>query len=179
MGLRVKDPGASESRLVIGRIGVVTSSHPKGGRLPGGVGGRETSANRRRLGCRDVGGVVTAFAGAPAATAVLSVAGSAAVGSRLAPRPMGPTACLTRARCPMLELYAGKLARTVLRGRGGSNASLLPDREERTPEGAGWHLRGERCTLDRRPPRFSGGMCDVATSDPLCDHCHDRWAVWI
>jgi hypothetical protein len=127
MGLRVKDPGASESRLVIGRIGVVTSSHPKGGRLPGGVGGRETSANRRRLGCRDVGGVVTAFAGAPAATAVLSVAGSAAVGSRLAPRPMGPTACLTRARCPMLELYAGKLARTVLRGRGGSNASLLPD----------------------------------------------------
>src|ERR1700733_6574942 len=26
-----------------------------------------------------------------------------------------------------LELYAGKLARTVLRGQGGSNASLLPD----------------------------------------------------
>src|SRR5262245_54130522 len=27
----------------------------------------------------------------------------------------------------MLELHAGKLARAVLRGRGGSNASLLPD----------------------------------------------------
>ncbi|NTU85898.1 MAG: transposase, partial [Chloroflexales bacterium] len=26
-----------------------------------------------------------------------------------------------------LELYAGKLARTVLRGRGGGNAALLPD----------------------------------------------------
>ena len=34
-----------------------------------------------------------------------------------------------RTRGPMsrLELYAGKLARTVLRGQGGSNASLLPD----------------------------------------------------
>ena len=27
----------------------------------------------------------------------------------------------------LLEPYAGKLARTVLRGRGGSNAVLLPD----------------------------------------------------
>jgi hypothetical protein len=30
----------------------------------------------------------------------------------------------------MLELHAGKLARAVLRGRGGSNASPLPDPEE-------------------------------------------------
>ena len=29
----------------------------------------------------------------------------------------------------MLELYEGKLSRTVLRGRGGSNTSLLPGYE--------------------------------------------------
>jgi hypothetical protein len=70
MGLRVEDQGGSESRPVAGRIGVATSPHPKGGRLPWGVGGRETSANRRGLGCRFVGEVVTALAGAPAATEV-------------------------------------------------------------------------------------------------------------
>jgi hypothetical protein len=68
MGLRVKDRGESEGRSVIGRIGVAILLHPKGGRLPRGVGGREPSANRRRLGCRNVGGAVTALAGAPAAT---------------------------------------------------------------------------------------------------------------
>jgi hypothetical protein len=74
--------------------------------------------------CREV---ATTFAGAPAATDVLSVAGSAAVTPRSSPRPMGPTACLAKARCPMLELYAPKGARTVLRGREGSDPLLLPD----------------------------------------------------
>jgi hypothetical protein len=75
--------------------------HPKGRRLPPGVGGREPSANRRRLGCRDVGGVATTSAGAPAATEVLSVAGTAVVTPRSAPRPMGrPRASRRRvARC--------------------------------------------------------------------------------
>src|SRR5215468_6130284 len=62
MGLRVEDEGGSESRPVMGRIGVepkATSPHPKGGRLPSGVGGREPSANRRRPRCRTVGGGVT------------------------------------------------------------------------------------------------------------------------
>jgi hypothetical protein len=44
---RAEDSGASEGRPVVGRIGVATSPHPKGGRLPRGVGGREPSANRR------------------------------------------------------------------------------------------------------------------------------------
>jgi len=45
---------------------------------------------------------------------------------------------ISQGRCPMLELHAGKLARAVLRGRGGSNASLLPDPPEaRDGDGAG------------------------------------------
>jgi len=89
MGLRVKEEGASESRPVMGRIGVATSPSGKPGRLPSGVGGREASANRRRKRRRYVGAVATTVAGAASATEVISVAGTAAVTLRLAPRPMG------------------------------------------------------------------------------------------
>jgi hypothetical protein len=91
-GLRVEDSGESESRPVMGRIGVApqtaTSPHAKAGRLPSGVGGREPTANRRRLSCRTVGEVARNFAGATAATEVISVAGSAVGTPRLAPSPM-------------------------------------------------------------------------------------------
>jgi hypothetical protein len=46
MGLRVKEEGGSEGRLVIGRIGIATLSHPQGGRLPSGVDARDRTANR-------------------------------------------------------------------------------------------------------------------------------------
>src|SRR5262245_5886933 len=68
------------------------------------------------------------FAGAAATTEVLSGAGSVVVTPRSTPRPMGPTACLPKARCPMLEPYAVKVAGTVLRGGSGGNATPLPDR---------------------------------------------------
>jgi len=88
-GLRVQDGGASEGRPVMGRIGVATSPPAQAGRLPPGVGGREASANRRRLGCRHVGTAATAVAGAPAATEVILVAGPAVVTPRSIPRPRG------------------------------------------------------------------------------------------
>lgn len=49
MGLQVKEDGKSESRPVMGRIGVkrkATSSHAKAGRLPSGLSSRENLANR-------------------------------------------------------------------------------------------------------------------------------------
>src|SRR5215207_9297192 len=79
MGLRGKDRGASQGRPVMGRIGVVTSPYPKGGRLHRGVGGCETSANRRRGRRRNVGAVVTTVAGAASATEDISVAGTVVV----------------------------------------------------------------------------------------------------
>src|SRR5262249_25667155 len=54
----------------MGRIGVATSPHPKGGRLPSGVGGREASANWRSEQSRTVGAVVTTVAGAARTTEV-------------------------------------------------------------------------------------------------------------
>jgi len=67
MGLRVEDRGESKRRPVMGRIGVATLPHPKGSRLPRGVGGREPSANRRRGRRSYVGRVAMALAGAAAA----------------------------------------------------------------------------------------------------------------
>src|SRR5215468_1725608 len=124
----------------MGRIGVATSPHPKGGRLPRGVGGREPSANRRRGRRRSVGAAVMAVAGAAPATEIISVAGTAAVTLRLAPRPMGQPRPVrevssaggavagrtSQGRCPRLEPYEAKVSRTVLRGREGSNPLLLP-----------------------------------------------------
>jgi hypothetical protein len=93
MGLRVKDEGGSERRPVMGRTGVepvATSLPAKAGRLPSGVDGREPSANRRRGQSRSVGGIAMILAGAAPATATfISVAGTAAVTSRLTPSPMG------------------------------------------------------------------------------------------
>src|SRR5437870_1262499 len=85
MGLRVQEEGASESRPVMGRIGVATLPYPKGCRLPSGVGGHERSANRRRKRRRTVGAVARTVAGAASATDDISVAGTASVMSRLAP----------------------------------------------------------------------------------------------
>src|SRR5438132_2997394 len=89
MGLRVQDEGASEYRPVRDRIGVATSPHGKPCRLPSGVDGREPSANRRRGRRRTVGAAVRAVAGAASATEITSVAGTAVVTLRSAPRPMG------------------------------------------------------------------------------------------
>src|SRR5260370_39821265 len=90
MRLRVKDEGGSKGRSVMGRIGVATGPHPKGGRLPSGVGGREPSANRRRLGCRYVRGGATAPVGAPTPPEGDSVPGPPARNLQSAPRPKGP-----------------------------------------------------------------------------------------
>src|SRR5438874_11262174 len=92
MGLRVQEEGASEGRPVMGRIGVATSPHAKGGRLPSGVGGREPSANRRRLGCRTVGAVVTTVAGAPAASADHLGSRHCRSNAQVDPKPIGATA---------------------------------------------------------------------------------------
>jgi hypothetical protein len=89
MGLRVEEEGESECRSVMGRIGVVTSPHPKGGRLPSGVGGRERSANRHRRRRRNVGRIVMILAGAASTTADISVAGTGVVTLRLAPKTNG------------------------------------------------------------------------------------------
>jgi len=126
----------------MGRIGVATLPRPKGGRLPKGVGGREQAANRRRGQSRTVGAVATTVAGAASATEIISVAGSAVVTPRLSSKPMrqprpvegvswdggAAPGRISQGRCPMLELLASKGARAVLRGRGHSNVSLLPDR---------------------------------------------------
>jgi hypothetical protein len=112
-GRRVKERGVSQRRSVMGRIGIeptderlrgrrrrpqdadakATSSPAQAGRLPRGVGGRETSANRRSGQSRSVSAVATTVAGAARATVILSVAGSAVVTPRLAPRPMGQPRC--------------------------------------------------------------------------------------
>src|SRR5262249_43307785 len=100
-GLRGEEEGASECRPVMGRIGLATLPHPKGGRLPAGVGGRERSANRRRGRRRSVGAVVMTVAGAAPATEVMSVAGTGVVTLRWTPRPMGPPRAYPKARRPM------------------------------------------------------------------------------
>jgi hypothetical protein len=100
--------------------------HAKAGPLPSGVGGREPSANRRSKQSRTVGEVATTSAGAACTTEVNSVAGPVAITLRLTPRPMGQPRS-GRKRCLMLELYASKGARTVLRGGGAGNSTSLPD----------------------------------------------------
>src|SRR4051794_2194136 len=77
-----KGSGRKRRPACRGRRGVALSPHPKGGRLPRGVGGREPSANRRRGRCRTVGGIATVLAGAAPATEVIAVAGSAVVTPR-------------------------------------------------------------------------------------------------
>jgi hypothetical protein len=127
MGLRVKDEGGSERRPVMGRIGVEPMArllHAKAGPLPSGVGGREPSANRRSKQSRTVGEVATTSAGAACTTEVNSVAGPVAITLRLTPRPMGQPRS-GRKRCLMLELYALKGARAVLRGGGAGNSTSL------------------------------------------------------
>ena len=75
---------------------MATSLHAKAGRLPSGVDGREPSANRRRGQSRSVGGIAMILAGAAPATATfISVAGTAAVTSRLTPSPMGQPRLVT------------------------------------------------------------------------------------
>jgi hypothetical protein len=101
---------------------------------------------RHDTGFRASAGAQCPFAGATAATEIISVAGSAAVTLRLSSRPMrqprpaeevssdGGAAPdrIAQGRCPRLELHASKGARAVLRGLDGSNAAQLPD----PPEGA-------------------------------------------
>jgi hypothetical protein len=48
---------------------------------------------------------------------------------QVGPKANGATACLRRVRWPMLEPYEAKVSRTVLGGRGDSNAAPLPDQQ--------------------------------------------------
>jgi len=124
----------------VGRIGVATLPPAQACRLPSGTGGREPSANRRRGQSRHVGAAVTVVAGAAPATAGNSVAGTAVVTSRLTPRPRGqPRAA--KARCPLLEPYAGKLC-AAERGAESLTQSGETRREvsgpSGSPEGESW-----------------------------------------
>ena len=143
MGLRVKEEGASEGRPVMGRIGVATLPPAKAGRLPSGVGGREPSANRRRLGCRTVGAVVTTVAGAPAATADHLVSRHCRSNAQVDPKSKEATASRKGCRRPAeprrvvsrrdvvqcLSCMHRKGARAVLRGGGAGDSASLPDRQ--------------------------------------------------
>jgi hypothetical protein len=66
-------------------------------------------------------------AGAASATEVLSVARHWRSNAQVDPKANGGTACLPKARWPMPEPYAVKVACTVLRGRGWREPPLLPD----------------------------------------------------
>jgi hypothetical protein len=127
--------------------------HAKAGPLPSGVGGREPSANRRSKQSRTVGEVATTSAGAACTTEVNSVAGPVAITLRLTPRPMGQPRS-GRKRCLMLELYASKGARTVLRGGGAGNSTSLPD------------IKGESSTVMGRPRRSCRPTCRWRTTSP-------------
>ena len=126
----------------MGRIGVETSPRAKASRLPPGVGGREPTANRLGGQSRSVSDGNVRWCGPRRS----SVAGSVAVPSRLTPRPMGRPRLVrgvvgrwnrpgraTQRRCPMLEPYALKGARTVLRGGGAGDSTSLPDRPTWAP----------------------------------------------
>ena len=92
------------------------------------------------------------FAGATAATEVISVAGSAAVTPRLSSRPMrqprpvkevssaggAAPGRISQGRGPRLDLHASKGARAVLRGGGAGNGVASPDHDERLPSCAGY-----------------------------------------
>src|SRR5262245_53340463 len=153
MGLRVRDRGGSEGRSVMGRIGVATSPHPKGGRLPRGVGGREPSANRRRGHSRTVGAVVTAAAGAASATEVTSVAGTAAVTPRWSPKTNGATA--SRKGCRRTaEAYRVVSRRDVVRGLSCMQGNLPVQ-----------FLGGGRPAMASRYPTH-GGLCPTCIGGP-------------
>jgi hypothetical protein len=98
-GQRVEEEGASEGRLVTGRIGVATLPHPKGGRLPSGVGARDRTANRlwaaKQICRRD--GNRPCWCGCH--HRVLSGAGSVRGNVQVASRPMRTTACSQTAEC--------------------------------------------------------------------------------
>src|SRR5262249_16277924 len=68
------------------------------------------------------------LAGAAATTAVHLGSRLCRSNAQVVSKSNGASACLPKVRCPMLELHALKGARAVLRGRGGSDASPLPDR---------------------------------------------------
>ena len=118
------------------------SLHAKAGRLPSGVDGRDPSADRRRGQSRSVGGIAMIHAGAAPATATfISVAGTAAVTTRLAPEANGAAASRQGCRgpaelCPIvsrrgvvqcLSCMRRNGARAVLRGGGAGNSTSLPD----------------------------------------------------
>jgi len=128
MGRRVKEEGASEGRSVIGRIGIelqgdiIPRRKPADFPLVLAYVNREQTDLRKQ--CRYVGGSVMLLAGAASDG---SVVGSRAVTYRSSSRPMRTTACFSGVRWPMLEPYASKGARTVLRGGGSGDRASLPD----------------------------------------------------
>jgi hypothetical protein len=132
MGRRVEDQGASECRSVMGRIGV----EPVGDITPRESGQtslwcRRTSTVSQPASGSDAemsAGLQWSLAGAAATTEIISGAGTVAVTSRLLqdqwssralPKGSGVVRCLSRMR--------RNGARPVLRGRGGSDTSPLPD----------------------------------------------------
>jgi hypothetical protein len=119
MAQRVKDAGGSEGEAVIASIRVQNLPGVKTNRLPAGVSPR---GNRRNN--FDLGKQMTAVipAGAPRNGNVgllpVGIVKSAQMGWRVP---------LSRSAFEMLERYAVKVARTVLRRGSGSNATSLSD----------------------------------------------------
>jgi len=120
MGQRVKDAGGSQGDAVMALIRVQNLPGVKTSRLPAGVLSRENRINNFHMGKQMTAGYTCWCAHkrkrlvAPGRYREVS----AGVGWRVSP---------SRSAFKMLERYAMKVARTVLRGGSGNNATSLPD----------------------------------------------------
>jgi hypothetical protein len=123
MGQRVQDAGGSEGEAVIASIRVQNLPGVKTSRLPAGVLSRENRRNDLHMGKQMTAGYTCWCAHkrkrlvAPGHYREVS----AGMGWRVSP---------SRSAFKMLERYAMKVARTVLRGGSDSNATSLPDPPE-------------------------------------------------
>ena len=117
---RVKDAGGSESDAVIASIRVQNLPGVKTNRLPAGVLSRGDRRNNFQMGKQMAAGHTCRCAHQRKRLVVSSQYRevSARIGWRVS---------LSRSAFEMLERYAMKVARTVLRGGSGSNVTPLPD----------------------------------------------------
>jgi len=120
MGQRVQDAGGSEGEAVMASIRVQNLPGVKTSRLPAGVLSRGDRINNLYMGKQMTPGSTCWCAHkrkrlvAPARYREVSAG-------------MGWRVSLSRSAFEMLERYAMKVARTVLRGGSGSNVTPLPD----------------------------------------------------
>jgi hypothetical protein len=133
---RVQDAGGSEGDAVMASIRVQNLPDVKTNRLPAGVLSRENRINNFHMGKQMMAGITCWCAHkrkrwvAPGRYCEVS----AGMGWRVSP---------SRSAFEMLERYAMKVARTVLRGGRGSNASPLPDHPN--PGNPGTEQPGQAC----------------------------------